>query len=751
MEIPDNIMLTSLGIFLLFLADVDDLTVIAEFDDENMGSDWEEKSVNENEMDAIEKLNKNDETVGVQIELSVADKSRDNLLFFDDTDSSSRLIFTLNSGDDDIIKEKYNVDVLSRKQSISDLQKPNSDNTENGNTNFGVADMDIGSVDGANNPIWKDDIDPISGDFPVMDNELISTTEDEPSEMQDGESETLPSDMVDNESEVDLSELLEGEYKTLPSDMLDDESEVDPTEMQDGEYETLPSDMVDNESDVYPTEIQDGESEILPSDMVDNVFEDDSTEIQDDESEILPSDMVDNEFEVDLTEMVDNEFEVEPSERHDIEFIKSEDDGRISEELSMIQKSNNDSADLIENDFQIISKREIESSDLEDDHTIKLDDCREQNKEVIVIPKYEFDEIRDISDITSVDFENANNAAVLKPELESAMNQDLDDLKSLDFQEIPIGDIILKPEFETHGHAIPELVEVNCGDSQEIVSENVSKPESESGEDVTQEFNDIKSKDLQETNSEFISKSEFDTQESKIEKVDNFQETDRKIISEVEFESFEMHKFSDIKSFDYQQMNRDEISNPELESPLDFDKSIDLPETNGELAPCIPPPLPQTLPPYQLSYNQSTSDLSAFLNTDIHHDDLVHDVDGTNSRDEIHADHEDDVISQLQETNKQISEKLLELEDQLEIEVRNYVSYLFNCHLIVTWKPEENPARTSGGFRLVKLEGLRPSIMWCPKGGGVWEGGIEFETGGLTLNWGAKPPLAHPHGRTATG
>ena len=51
-------------------------------------------------------------------------------------------------------------------------------------------------------------------------------------------------------------------------------------------------------------------------------------------------------------------------------------------------------------------------------------------------------------------------------------------------------------------------------------------------------------------------------------------------------------------------------------------------------------------------------------------------------------------------------------------------------------------APSSGDFRLVKLEGLSPSILWYPKGGGVRGGGVGFETGGLTLNWGAKPPLA---------
>ena len=49
----------------------------------------------------------------------------------------------------------------------------------------------------------------------------------------------------------------------------------------------------------------------------------------------------------------------------------------------------------------------------------------------------------------------------------------------------------------------------------------------------------------------------------------------------------------------------------------------------------------------------------------------------------------------------------------------------------------------SGGFRLVKLEGLSPSILWCPKGGGVRGGGVEFQTGGAWLWTGeAKPPLA---------
>ena len=42
---------------------------------------------------------------------------------------------------------------------------------------------------------------------------------------------------------------------------------------------------------------------------------------------------------------------------------------------------------------------------------------------------------------------------------------------------------------------------------------------------------------------------------------------------------------------------------------------------------------------------------------------------------------------------------------------------------------------TSSGFRLVKLEGLSPSILWCPTGlnsklSWVWN------WGGLTLNWG---------------
>ena len=44
----------------------------------------------------------------------------------------------------------------------------------------------------------------------------------------------------------------------------------------------------------------------------------------------------------------------------------------------------------------------------------------------------------------------------------------------------------------------------------------------------------------------------------------------------------------------------------------------------------------------------------------------------------------------------------------------------------------------SGGFRLVKLEGLKV----VPQRRGVRGRGVEFETGGLTLNWGANPLLA---------
>ena len=52
----------------------------------------------------------------------------------------------------------------------------------------------------------------------------------------------------------------------------------------------------------------------------------------------------------------------------------------------------------------------------------------------------------------------------------------------------------------------------------------------------------------------------------------------------------------------------------------------------------------------------------------------------------------------------------------------------------------KNRETGSGSFRLVKLEGLSPSILWCPKGGGVRGGGVEFETGGLDSELGELSP-----------